>query len=197
MSAPATATAWPRPLPAHAEHDHTPVRNLSPGWVQAVGGLAVTATWAAAVWTSVHVEADPMLHRTALFVHLASLLFGFGFVLALDWAALQWLVGRLTLEQLSATISALQAPIWGGLLGLVTSGVLLGADPTRPLTALKLGLVLVVGLNGINASSIHRHLSASGATLPRRLLVRSVIAAGVSQAGWWGAVLIGFVNRGT
>ena len=52
-----------------------------------------------------------------------------------------------------------------------------------------------VALNGVHAGAIHRQLSAhAGHRPPRRLLVRSTAAALVSQAGWWGATVIGFLS---
>jgi hypothetical protein len=49
-------------------------------------GLAavLTGTWGVAVFVAAHVEADPALHRGALFLHLASLVLGLGAVLRGD-----------------------------------------------------------------------------------------------------------------
>lgn len=184
------------PVEIHAQGPATPRRGVPlPPWAYAAAALAVFAAWAAAVWASAHVSADAPLHQAALFAHLASLVLGFGCVLALDCAALRWLLRRQTLDQLSLLAGALQLPIWAGLAGLVGSGVFLGADPTRPLTLLKLVLVLAVALNGIFTLSVHQRLDhRQGPLVQRPLLVRAVVSAFVSQAGWWGAMLIGFLN---
>jgi hypothetical protein len=86
-------------------------------------------------------------------------------------------------------------PIWLGLAGLSLSGVFLAPDTSAPLTVVKLVAVLVVALNGLSAATVQRRLLAlNGTTPPRRLLVRAVLVATISQAGWWTATLVGFLN---
>ncbi|WP_228473285.1 hypothetical protein [Streptomyces cyaneochromogenes] len=56
-------------------------------------------------------------------------------------------------------------------------------------------LVLLIALNGVHAQALHRTLvDRAGSRPPRRLLVRGVISAVLSQLGWWGALTIGFLN---
>ncbi|WP_206279879.1 hypothetical protein [Streptomyces luteoverticillatus] len=163
----------------------------------------VCAVWAAAVWTVVHLRADPLLHDVALFVHLACLIVGFGAVLTVDWLGLLWLLGRRPLAEVLRAADAVHPPIWLGLAGLVGSGMLLHPDPGALLTRVKLGLVLVVALNGLHAWTLQPRLTAlsagagSGAlaTVSRRALVaRRAAGVLVSQLGWWGATVIGFLN---
>ncbi|ALO06054.1 hypothetical protein AQF52_0456 [Streptomyces venezuelae] len=45
----------------------------------------VVTVWASCTWMSLHLHADPLLHKVALFAHLASLILGFGAVLAIDY----------------------------------------------------------------------------------------------------------------
>ncbi|MFJ5774352.1 hypothetical protein [Streptomyces sp. NPDC093094] len=131
----------------------------------------------------------------ARFLHLASLVVGLGAVLAVDWFAALWLLGRRRLADILDTACTLQVPIWLGLFGLVATGSFLHPDLTSALTQIKLGLVLAITLNGLYAHRLGEQLSLYRTrTVPRGLLVRSGAAATVSQLGWWGAGLIGFVN---
>ncbi|MFF3246385.1 hypothetical protein ACFYWY_22220 [Streptomyces sp. NPDC002870] len=85
--------------------------------------------------------------------------------------------------------------VWSGLTGMVISGAVLGPDLALAATRVKLGLVLLVALNGVHAHALHRSLAEqAGGRVERRLLVRAAMSAVVSQVGWWGAVGIGFLN---
>ena len=176
-----------------------PLRVPPPGrlpfWVLAVLGVAAGAVLGGAVWAATHLQVDPALRTGALFVHLSSLIISFGAVLAVDWFALLWLLGRQSLTDLSKVSAAAHLPIWLGLLGLVLSGALLRPDLSQPLTWLKLVLVLLVTLNGLRAYAIGEQLARYPAGIvPYRLLRRAGGTAAVSQLGWWGATIIGFLN---
>lgn len=171
-------------------------REPLPLWAMALLGAAATAVLSAAVWAAVHLQSDHALRTGALFVHLVALVVGFGAVIAVDWFALLWLLGRRSLPQLTNVASAAHLPIWLGLLGLVLSGALLRPDLTVPLTWIKLGLVLLVTLNGLHAYAVGERLlrwSVAG-NVPRGLLRHAGGTAAVSQLGWWGAMIIGFIN---
>ncbi|MFF8774614.1 hypothetical protein [Kitasatospora sp. NPDC015120] len=161
----------------------------------AAAAAAVCLLWAASAWTAGHLHTDPALHTVALFGHLAALVAGFGAVLAIDYYGLLWLLGRRSLREVVHFTSPLHVPVWGGLLGLTLTGVLLEPHLDAGLTQLKLVLVLVIALNGVYAGTLHRRLAAYGERRPPApLLARGAASALVSQAGWWGAVLIGFYN---
>ncbi|RSS68922.1 hypothetical protein EF918_27710 [Streptomyces sp. WAC06614] len=145
------------------------------------------------LWFSTHVRADPVLHEAALFVHLASLVLGFGAVLAADWYGALWLTGRAELGEALAVTSRLHVPIWAGLAGLVASGLMLHPDLSSPLTQAKVALVAVLTLNGLQAGLLTRRLSAPVA-LRRRTLAWATATAAVSQVCWWGSVVVGFIN---
>ncbi|MFF4352535.1 hypothetical protein [Streptomyces sp. NPDC001530] len=132
----------------------------------------------------------------ALFIHLASLVLGFGAVLVADYYGLLWMTGRSTLSDTLVGTARLHVPIWTGLAGLIASGVMLHPDMTASLTRTKLALVLILTLNGLQAGLLHRRMAeqASSAPLPRRMLVWGAFTALVSQLCWWGAVVIGFLN---
>lgn len=167
-----------------------------PQWCRtAAASLAVCAGWAATTWIALHLQADATLHTAALFVHLASLVLGFGAVLAVDYYGVLWLTGRKTLREVLDFTAPLHVPVWVGLGGLLFSGAFLHPDLGSPLTCVKLGLVLVLALNGVQASALHRRLAAAnGEPVRPALLIRSAVTAAVSQAAWWGAVTIGFLN---
>ena len=154
-------------------------------------GLGLTGLGAGAVWAAGHLAPDAALHDAALFVHLACLVVGFGAVLSVDWVAMTWVAGRCQLRDVLRHAGNVHVPIWGGFGGLVLSGVLLEPDLTTPLTQAKLGLVLLIGWNGLFVMWLHAQLRENRGTF--RFGV-SVVAASLSQLGWWGAMVIGFLN---
>ncbi|WP_086831024.1 hypothetical protein [Streptomyces sp. NRRL B-24572] len=175
-----------------------PAQELTPSWLLTAIGLAATACIAAACWTAGHVHADASLLTVARFFHVAFLVVGLGSVLAVDWFALLWLTGKRPLAGVLDTAIALQTPIWAGLGGLVVSGLFLRPDLHSPPTLVKLGLVVAITVNGLWAHRLGQRLEAHRTgPVPRRLLVLSGLAAAVSQTGWWGASLIGFLNSQT
>ncbi|MFF0434038.1 hypothetical protein ACFYU9_17645 [Streptomyces sp. NPDC004327] len=196
---PRTLSRPPRTLAVTADTaaPGTPAHeDLTPGWLLALTGVLAAGVLAASCWTAGHVHADITLQTVARFLHVASLVAGLGSVLAVDWFAVLWLTGRRPLAAVLDTASALQTPIWAGLGGLTVTGLFLRPDLDSPLTLVKLGLVLAVTVNGLYAHRLGQLLERvrDRAEVPRRLLVRSGLAATVSQAGWWGATVIGFLN---
>ncbi|MFG3054682.1 hypothetical protein ACGFZP_27515 [Kitasatospora sp. NPDC048239] len=157
--------------------------------------LGLSGLWAGCTWAAGHLHADPALHTVALFVHLASLVVGFGAVLAIDYLGLLWLLGKRTLRNVLDLTAPLNVPVWGGLAGLTFSGILLEPNLDSGLTRLKLVLVLLIALNGVHATALHPRLESYGALRPpTHLMARAAGSAGLSQLGWWGAVVIGFYN---
>ncbi|AZM93277.1 hypothetical protein D1J60_22315 [Streptomyces sp. W1SF4] len=139
-------------------------------------------------------QADAAMHSAALFAHLASLVLGFGAVLSADYYGLLWATGRCGLAEVVAATSRLHVPIWAGLGGLVVSGLMLHPDLTSPLTMTKIGLVALLTVNGLQAGLLGRRLEAATGEVGRGLLLWGGATALVSQACWWGAVVIGFLN---
>ncbi|MGW1892776.1 hypothetical protein ACWCP6_21435 [Streptomyces sp. NPDC002004] len=154
------------------------------------------AVLAASAWVSLHLRADAALHDAALFVHLASLVLGFGAVLMADYWGLLWMSGRCTLREALDTAGRLHVPIWTGLAGLVVSGMALEPDLSSAFTRTKLALVVALTLNGLQAGLLNRRMAQQdpAAPLARGLLARGAATALVSQVCWWGAVAIGFHN---
>jgi hypothetical protein len=186
-------------VPATPSQSSAPARRLGlydTWWTVSAAALAACLGLAGCTWVSLHLRTDAALHTAALFVHLASLVLGFGAVLVADYYALLWLTGRCTLPDTLTAATRLHLLIWTGLAGLVASGVMLHPDLGSTLTRVKLGLVLALTLNGLQAGLLNRRMSGhpAGSPLGPRLLARGAATALVSQLCWWGAVLIGFLN---
>lgn len=172
-----------------ARHSDIPV------WLPPALVAVVVSALAGALWLSARLTPSAPVTDAALFLHLASLVVGFGAVLAVDWVALLWVVRRRHFSDVLHAADNVHIPVWVGYAGLLVTGVILHPDLANRTTVLKMGLVLVVGWNGALAMALHRGLvAAPSGEVPRRLLVWSALSAAVSQAGWWGATVIGFLN---
>ncbi|EID81314.1 MULTISPECIES: hypothetical protein [Rhodococcus] len=164
-------------------------------WAIAVAGVLASATLTVVLWISAHVTVDPVLHTAALFVHLASLVLGFGGVLIADYLVLVWVSGRSTLAEAIAGAHRLHLPIWLGLAGLVASGALLEPNLASTLTRIKVPCVLILTLNGLQALILSRRMArAATVSLAPTLTIWGAATASVSQICWWTAVWIGFWN---
>lgn len=135
----------------------------------------------------------------ALAVHVTSVVVALGAVLVVDWHGLLWLLGRRGLNESTRLAAATGPLIWGGLAGLAGSGAFLKPDLSAPWTLVKLVLVLMVAWNGAAMSMLRRRLSqlptgSRPTQIPRRDWRFMMAATVVSQIGWWGAVVIGFLN---
>ena len=159
-------------------------------WRLVVAAVGLVATGGASVLATGRVYQSELAHDCALFAHLASLVIGFGAVLSVDWVALLWSSGRRDLADVLRTADNVQVPIWAGYAGLVPSGIALEPDLSSPLTLVKLGLVLLIGWNGLVVTWLQPHLRAGS----ERALTLSGMSALVSQLGWWGAMAIGYLN---
>lgn len=193
QASPSIATGRPstwlaaEPERPHALHDSW--------WIVAAVALAASLLIALVLWISAHVDADPTLHTVALFVHLASLVLGFGAVLVADYLVLVWLSGRCTLAEAIAGAGRLHLPIWAGLVGLIASGALLEPDLTSVMTRIKMILVLILTINGLQALILSRRMTHHlPVPLTPRLMAWGATTALTSQICWWGAVWIGFWN---
>ena len=159
----------------------------------AAAGVLVVAGWAAVLWISQQLTVTGPARDLALFAHLVSLVAGMGAVLTVDWAGLQWLRGRRSLADVLELTSTAHVLIWLGLAGLVASGAFLSPDLTAVATLTKLGTVLLVALNGVQAHALLHRLQECLEPGPA-LLRRIAASATVSQACWWTALVIGYLN---
>lgn len=173
-----------------------PVRVDDSWWTVGAASLAACTLLAACVWVSLHLRADPTLYTVALFGHLACLILGFGAVLVADYFGLLWIVRRCTLGEAIASTTRLHLPIWIGLAGLTISGTMLKPELTSPITQLKLGLVGVLTVNGMQSGLLTRHMKRhSSGPLPPRVIAWGTTTVLTSQVSWWGATAIGFLNH--
>lgn len=173
------------PSPPETGRPGTPLR-------QTVIAAAAVAALGAAVWVSTVVETDP-IHDLALFGHLVALIVGFGAVLVAEYHFALWVFRRITFAEAVVNTSRLHPLIWAGLLGLVATGALLRPDLTSTATVVKLALVAVLTVNGVQATALGRSLSATSSPT-RRLLIRGGATSAISQICWWGAIVVGFLG---
>jgi len=202
-----TARAAGSPVRSAAVPDEQPVPLSHPDEVfPALSRIALThrivlivIAWSLAVLAAMRVTPSDDVQSVALVLHVLALVVAFGAVVVVDWHGLLWMAGRRGLSESTRLAASASPLIWGGVAGLLCTGVLLNPDPSRPLTWVKLCLVLVLAVNGAGLSRLRRdtaHLGAvaSLAQLPRRLRHTMATAMLVSQASWWGVIVIGFVT---
>lgn len=127
-------------------------------WAHVGISLLVVATFVASAW----VTAPSWLFDTALVVHLLALTVSLGAVLVIDWTWLAWIAGLRTLRESLLTAEAATV-VWLGLTALLTSGLFLAPDLTRPATWLKVAAVLLLANNGLVVEHLERQMRA----LPR------------------------------
>jgi len=152
---------------------------VSPSEARLLG--VVTVAIVGLIFVSTLVNPPQWLQLVALFVHLISLVVGFGAVLAVDWYGLLSLSRRVTVGDVLLTAERMTPLIWIGLAGLTMSGVLLKPDLNSWLVVVKLCCVL----------GVERQMP-----IPARSLIhRGMVLAGASQTFWWTAVVIGFVTN--
>src|SRR3989338_592845 len=134
-----------------------------------------------------------------LFIHLVSLIVGFGAVIVIDSMGLLWLFGRIKLQFLGKVAGITQALIWIGWSGLVLSGIglILHKGYIDNLTIIKLFFVVLLGFNGIFLHYLKHALKEFEKTnkITNIFKFRMGLATSISQMGWWGAIFIGFIHR--
>ncbi len=143
---------------------------------------------------------DSPLFFGALFVHLISLVIGFGSVFVIDTFGILYLAKKISLLQVVKVARVTQRLIWVGWTGLVASGIpmLLMKGSLDNLTLLKLFFVALLGVNGLLLHATKRGFEralARGGKVSPRYEFRIGFATVISQIGWWSAVIIGFTHR--
>jgi len=134
-----------------------------------------------------------------LFFHLSFLILGFGSVLVTDFYGLLWLWDRVRFKQIVKVSGVTEKMIWVGWSGLVLAGIpmIIMKGEVDNLMMIKIAFVAMVGINGIPLHLIQKKLQefTDDDTVPGIFLFRMMLSTTVSQVGWWGAVLIGFLHR--
>jgi hypothetical protein len=165
----------------------------SPSEARLLGVVILTIV--SLIFISTLVNPPHWLQLVALFVHLISLVVGFGSVLAVDWYGLLSLSRRVTIGDILLTAERMTPLIWIGLAGLTASGALLKPDLSSWLVVVKLCCVLGVGIVGVLSLATSRLMERQMPTPARSLIHRGMVLAGASQLFWWTAVVIGFVTN--
>lgn len=137
--------------------------------------------------------------RIALFIHILSLVTGFGSVLVIDMFGLLWLFKKVPLSFVMKVANVTQRLIWLGWFGLVASGsyMLWTKGFIDNLTWMKLFFVALVGLNGIWLHLIKKGFERiqDNPHVPSKLIFDMSVSTAISQVGWWSAILIGFLHH--
>lgn len=134
-----------------------------------------------------------------LFFHLVGLIVGFGSVLVMDTFGLLWIFKKTHMSFVHKVADVTQRLIWIGWTTMVFSGIGLITlkGYVDNLTKIKIFFVLMVGVNGIYLHFIKKSTQHLGDHDRMTALqqFRITLASVISQVGWWGALMIGFVHR--
>ena len=134
-----------------------------------------------------------------LFIHLSCLILGFGSVLVTDLYGMLWIKDRVRFTQLVSVSGITQKFIWAGWFGMVGAGIglIIFKGAIDNLMVIKLFFVALIGLNGLLLNSLHKKVEGytQGEHVPNLFMFRLMLALFISQLGWWGALLIGFMHR--
>ena len=166
--------------------------------VAALAGAAVVA-WLLSVTMAPVLYLDGDIHNVDLVVHDLCLVVSFGAIILVDWHGFLWLIGRRGLGEIIRLDGAATPLIWGGLAGLLATGAFLSPHLENPMTDLKLAAVLGLSLNGVLLVPLMRRLArlpaaTTFAELSTGQRVHLLSCLAVSQACWWTAIIIGFIN---
>ena len=142
---------------------------------------------------------DSTAFYVLLFVHLSGLVLGFGSVLVTDLYGSLWLLGRQPYRQVVAVSAVTEKFVWVGWSTMIAAGIplLVIKGQIDNLMWIKLFFVVLIGLNGLALHRVQKRAAdfGPGDELPSRFVVWSATSLTVSQIGWWGAMLIGFLHR--
>ncbi len=142
---------------------------------------------------------DSLHFYLALFFHLVFLILGFGSVMVIDTFGLLMLLKKTTLVMVEKVANITQKLIWVGWTGMVISGfnLIILKGYVDNLTKIKIFLVLLIGLNGWFLHKIKQTLKqhAQFSDIPNKIKFNIFFSTLISQIGWWGALVIGFVHR--
>ncbi|MEX0904916.1 MAG: hypothetical protein WD604_12095 [Balneolaceae bacterium] len=134
-----------------------------------------------------------------LFFHLSFLILAFGSVMVTDLYGLLWMLDRVRFNQIVDVSSVTEKFIWIGWIGMVAVGIpmIIMKGEVDNLMTIKLALVGLVGLNGYPLHLLQKKLEEfkDKDTVPGIFIFRLGLSISLSQIGWWGAVLIGFLHR--
>lgn len=123
----------------------------------------------------------------------------FGSVLVTDLYGMLWIWDRVRFQQIVKVSSVTEKFIWTGWIGMVAVGIpmIILKGEIDNLMTIKIAFVILVGLNGISLHLIQQKLQEfkDEDVVPGIFLFRMILSTTVSQIGWWGAIVIGFLHR--
>lgn len=139
------------------------------------------------------------LFYSFLFVHVISFIIAFGSVILIDVFGSLWLLKRVKLKLVDDVATVATRLIWAGLVGLIISGIVLIVHKgfIDNLTYIKLFFVAMLVCNGVFLYTIKKSTEPfiESEQVPAIIMFRTALASSISQLGWWGAIIIGFVHR--
>jgi len=137
-------------------------------------------------------------YHVLAFIHLISLIMGFGAVIVIDTFGLLWVMNKIKLQTVNQTANITQRLIWIGWLGLVITGTILVLmrGSISNITMVKVFFVAMLGVNGIFLHLIKKNFDKLKdlENIPAIYKFRIALTSVISQLGWWGAIVIGFLN---
>lgn len=133
-----------------------------------------------------------------IIIHLAALCVAYGSVIILDIIGLLWLARQVNRERMLTITAWAQPVIWAGLIAMMISGAMLGPDLSRPLTKVKMTLIILLAINGLNLDALRKRTKElSGQSFwdaPTSYKAWSVFSIMLSQALWISIVVVAALN---
>lgn len=134
-----------------------------------------------------------------LFFHLSFLILAFGSVLVTDLYGILWIFDRLRFKRIVRLSGVTEKFIMTGWIGMVVTGIpmIIMKGEVDNLMMIKIALVALVGLNGYPLHLLQKKMKEfkEDSVVPAIHIFRLSLSLTVSQVGWWGAILIGFLHR--
>src|SRR6478736_6191462 len=93
---------------------------------------AAAAAWLLSVTMSTAVHVSGYAYNLAVVIHVLSLVVAFGAIILVDWHGFLWLIGRRHLSEILRLDGAATPLIWGGLAGMLATGVFLNPHLSNP-----------------------------------------------------------------
>ena len=131
-------------------------------------------------------------------IHLAALCAAYGSVVIVDLIGLLWLGKQIERERMLAITAWAQPIIWAGIIVMMISGAMLGPDLSRPLTKVKMTLIILLAINGLNLDALRKRTKGlTGQSFwdaPTSYKAWSVFSIVLSQALWISIVVVAALN---
>ncbi len=133
-----------------------------------------------------------------IIIHLAALCAAYGSVVIVDLIGLLWLGKQVERERMLAITAWAQPIIWAGIIVMMISGAMLGPDLSRPLTKVKMTLIILLAMNGLNLDALRKRTKElTGQSFwdaPTSYKAWSVFSIVLSQALWISIVVVAALN---